>query len=230
MRHLVSFLLLLLAALSPLRAQEDVVYRLELGGGFGANFGLNDLNSKFYGKTGLGASLLARFPLNPRSALKVSAAYGALKGTTVGLTDDFYPALPNAPGQERLAFEMSSGVVDLSGLYELHFLPYGFYEGYQGYRRLVPYIQMGFGLAYGLEGRAFTAQVPVGVGLKYKIAPRLNLGLDWTMHFTLTDKLDALTAPKGIKTSGFRGKDHYSLTLLTLTYDLAPLCPTCNKD
>lgn len=50
------------------------------------------------------------------------------------------------------------------------------------------------------------------------------------MHFTFSDKLDNLEAPHGIKSSGMRNKDHFSVTMLTLTYDLAPKCPTCNKD
>ncbi len=72
--------------------------------------------------------------------------------------------------------------------------------------------------------------VPIGAGLKYKIAPRLNLGLDWLFHLTLSDKLEGLEAPLGIKSSGFRNKDHYGMTLLTLTYDISPRCPTCNRD
>lgn len=224
-----TILLLLFLFPLALSAQDDMLYRLELGGGFGAGFGLNDLNSKPYGQTGLTGSFVARFPLNSRQAVKVRASYGAVKGTTEGVKN-FYPANPGTTGEERLDYRMSSGVADLCGLYELHFLPYGYYRGYRGFHRLVPYIQMGFGLAYGLEGKAFTAQMPVGFGLKYKVAPRLNLALDWTMNFTLSDKLDGLEAPTTIKSSGFRNKDHFCHTLITLTYDLAPRCPTCNKD
>ena len=118
---------------------------------------------------------------------------------------------------------------DLSALYELHFLPYGYERGYQGYCRLVPYIQIGLGVSYGKAGKAFTMNLPVGIGAKYKIGPRLNLGLDGIAHFTLSDKLDGLEAPLGIKSSMFRNKDHYVTLLLTLTYDLNPRCPTCNK-
>ena len=45
--------LLLCCALLPfgLSAQDDDnFYRLELGGGVGIGFGLNDVNSKFYGR------------------------------------------------------------------------------------------------------------------------------------------------------------------------------------
>ena len=89
---------------------------------------------------------------------------------------------------------------------------------------------MGFGITYGLAGKSFTANIPVGLGIKYKVAQRLNLGLDYLVHFSLSDKLDGLDAPLGISSSGFRNKDHYSALTLTLTYDLNPRCPTCNKD
>ena len=229
MRQTVYLLLAFLLLCAPgAEAQDEVVYRLELGGGIGGGFSLNDVNSKWYGKTGLAADLIARFPLNPRMAIKTQLAYQQVKGSTDNASR-FYPANPSVSGVERLSYSVSGGLFDLSGMYELHFLPYGYERGYQGYRRIVPYIQMGVGLCYATEGK-LSLQLPFGVGIKYKIAPRLNLGLDWTMHLTLTDKIDGLDAPLGIVSSGFRNKDHYSQTLITLTYDLNPKCPTCNKD
>lgn len=162
-------------------------------------------------------------------AVKTQFDYGQIKGSTDGLKA-FYPANPDAAGTERLTYSVSNAVYSLSALYELHFLPYGYERGYQGYSRITPYIQAGFGLAYGPAGKGFTAQIPIGVGIKYKAGPRLNLGLDWTAHFSLSDKLDGLKAPLGIKSSGFRNKDHYGALLFTITYDLAPVCPTCNRD
>lgn len=229
MRQTVYLLLAFLMLCAPsAEAQDEVVYRLELGAGIGGGFSLNDVNSKWYGKTGLAADLIARFPLNPRMAIKTQLAYQTVKGSTDNASR-FYPANPNVSGAERLSYSVSGGLFDLSGMYELHFLPYGYERGYQGYRRIVPYIQMGVGLCYATEGN-LSLQLPFGVGIKYKIGPRLNLGLDWTMHLTLTDKIDGLDAPLGISSSGFRNKDHYSQTLITLTYDLNPKCPTCNKD
>ena len=131
-----------------------------------------------------------------------------MKGSTQGMKP-FLPANPNATGTERLSYEVNKGIYDVSALYELHFLPYGYLRDYRGYCRLVPYVQMGFGLTYGAAGKAFTANIPMGLGVKYKVAPRLNLG---------------------IKSELFRNKDVYSALTLTLTYDLNPRCPTCNKD
>lgn len=222
------YLICLLALVCSLRAaaqNDETVYRLELGGGVGMGLNLTDVD----GKIGLAAAAVARFPLNPRMAVKAQFSYSQIKGATDGIKN-FYPIDPSQPGSDRLHYEVSDGIYDLSALYELHFLPYGYVCDYKGYSRIVPYLQMGFGLTYGPAGKAFSANIPLGFGVKYKVAPRLNLGLDWLMHFSLSDKLDGLDAPLGIKSSGFRNKDHYSTLTLTLTYDLNPRCPTCNRD
>lgn len=218
-------LLLPLFALTASGQNDETLYRLELGGGIGFGTGHTDLK----GKWAADMAAIARFPLNPRMAVKTQLSYLNLKGSTEG-QKNFYPALPDTPGTDRLAYSVSDAVIDASALYELHFLPYGYLRDYKGHCRLVPYLQMGFGLTYGKAGKAFTANIPLGVGVKYKVAERLNLGLDWLVHFTLNDKLDGLEAPLGISSSGFRNKDHYSALSLTLTYDLNPRCPTCNRD
>ena len=227
MKRILPLLILLLAVAAKARAQQadEVVYRLELGGGIGMGNTFTDVS----GKMAPAGAAIARFPLNPRMAVKAQFTYAGIKGTADG-RKEFYPTDPSQSGPDRLSYSVSSGIYDLSATYELHFLPYGFVRGYQGYHRLVPYIAAGFGLTYGAAGKAFTANVPIGAGVKWKAAERLNVGLDWTVHFSLTDKLDGLEAPLGIKSAGFRNKDHYSALLLTLTYDLNPRCPTCNRD
>lgn len=224
-KHLLALLLLCCCTLTAAAQQDETVYRLELGAGVGGALNFTDVKDK----AGALGSLIARFPLNPRMALKAQFGYYGAKGSTDGL-NAFYPANPDATGTERLSYNVSSGIYDLSGIYELHFLPYGYERDYRNYSRLTPYIQLGIGLTYGAAGKALTVSFPLGAGVKYKVAPRLNLGLDYQVHFSLSDKLDGLEAPLGIKSSGFRHKDHYSGLTLTLTYDLSPKCPTCNRD
>ena len=224
----IHIILLALCALWPhmlCAQQDDNFYRLELGAGVGTSINFTDVKDK----ASLAGALIARFPLNPRVAVKAQFTYDMVKGSTQGMKP-FYPANANATGTDRLNYSVSNGIYDVSALYELHFLPYGFQRDYRGYKRLVPYLQMGFGLTYGAAGKSFTANFPIGVGLKYKVAPRLNLGLDWMVHFSLSDKLDGLNAPLGIKSELFRNKDAYSALTFTLTYDLNPKCPTCNRD
>lgn len=223
-------ILVLLFVVLPLRAQDDETeYRMELGAGLGLHTGLNDVNSKLFGKSQFGGGVVARFLLNPRMAVKTALTYGKISGD-VKKSSNFYPAQPNLTGTERLDFSAKGACYDLSALYEINFIPYGYYSGYQGYHRFVPYLQMGLGFTLSDASNAFSMNVPFGIGVKYKIGRRLNLGFEWRMHFTLSDKLEGLEAPLGIASSEFRNKDHYSFTLLTVTYDLSPRCPTCNKD
>lgn len=209
-------------------AQDEVEYRMELGGGIGAGFGLTDVNSRFYGNTTLSGGVVARFLLNPRMAIKTSLSYVGIKGSTDDVSG-FYPsAVDGGVTSTALEYSYDGGVYDLGATYELNFLPYGYLRGYEGRSRLTPYIQLGFGLTYATS-HAFSVNLPVGFGLKYKLASRLNLGFDWQVHFTVSDKLDGLDAPTGIGSSGFRNKDHYFTTFVTLTYDLFPKCVDCNK-
>lgn len=230
MKRCLTLLALCAGLAMSLAAQEDdVEYRMELGAGFGTGFGLNDVNTKAYGNAAAAGGALLRFVLNPRMAVKILASYSPVKGTTEGIRN-FYPATPDGATTARLAHKAEGFVVGLSGLYEIHFLPYGYEKGYQGYKRLTPYLQMGLGTAYGSQAKTVTADLPIGVGLKWKIGPRLNLGFDWLLHFTPSDKLDGLEAPTGIASKMFRNKDYFNTTLLTLTYSFAPRCPACNKD
>ena len=71
----------------------------------------------------------------------------------------------------------------------------------------------------------------MGAGVKYKIGDRLNLAAEWRVHFTLSDKLDGMTDPYGIKSSGiFKNTDCFSILQVALTYDFWAKCKTCHND
>lgn len=240
--HSLLIIVLALCTACPLAVQaqqdEELQYTKEIGAGVGMGFVLGDLNNKWYGDVHPSADLLLRFVLSPRMAVKTELDYTMLKGSTDGVRD-FYPVMDGQASAARLVHSASGTLIDLNALYELHFLPYGWYRNYLGHKRVSPYVQVGLGLLYAhtsgqtndapTRDNAFNVNIPIGIGLKWKVARRVNLGLDWTMHFTLCDKLDGLSNPAFIQTGGFRGKDFYSKTMLTLTYDISPKCPTCNK-
>lgn len=207
---------------------DDAWYRLELGAGVGFSSMLNDGNSAMFGNSGLAANIVARFPLNPRMAIKTGLSYMKSEGDVSGVKN-FYPAIVGNANDDRLNFKYSGAYYDLNVLYELHFLPYGYLPTYMGYSRIVPYLQMGLGVTYSGIAQKAAVNVPIGLGVKYKLARRWNLNLDWHVSFTTSDMLEGLEAPMGITSSGFKNKDHYNVMMLTLTYDLNPKCPTCNK-
>lgn len=229
-QYIRTFLLLMLCVGGMLKAKADdgTFYRLELGSGLGLGFGLTDANAKMFGHLGAAANLLVRFPLNPRMAVKLDAAYNSIYGNTAGMKD-FYPAMMHETTTDRLQYKTRAAVYDLCGLYELHFLPYGYVKDFRNFHRIVPFMQLGLGATYSGESKAFTVNIPIGGGVKWKIGRRSNMAVDWTFHFTPHDNLEGLTMPHGIKSSEFRNKDHYSRLMVTFTYDLSPTCPTCNK-
>lgn len=223
-------LILLLFTSTCLFAQDDddTWYRLELGASVGMGYALNDGNSALFGNGKMAAGVIARFPLSPRMAIKANLNYLKIEGDVSG-AKNFYPATSGTASPERLTYSFSGALYDLSALYELHFLPYGYLPTYMGYHKLVPYLQIGLGVAYGDIDKSIGFTIPMGVGVKYKVARRWNLGLDWRMNFTTNDGFDGLEAPMGVPSSGFKNKDHYSTLLFSVTYDLSPKCPTCNK-
>ena len=81
------------------------------------------------------------------------------------------------------------------------------------------------------DGSVFAGNLPIGAGIKYKMGARLNLGVEWAMHFSTSDKLDGVVDPYGIKSTGlFKNRDCFSALQLTLTYSFMAKCKTCNND
>lgn len=226
--RLLCVAVLLSLVLLPAAAQEEEHYTKEVGVALGSNFMLNDVSNVPFGHNNVSGGMLLRFILNPRMAIKTMMTYSRVSGNTDGVSE-FYPAVTDHAADDRLHASFSGGITDLSATYELHFLPYGYKRGYQNYRRFTPYVQLGLGLTYSDAGKAFTPNVPLGCGIKWKLGQRINMALDWTMHLTLSDKLDHIAAPSSIPTELFRGKDHYGLTMLTFTYDFSKKCPACQK-
>lgn len=212
----------------PAAAREEEEYTKEWGASLGLNSLLDDTNSSIVGNLhgSMGASV--RFLFNPRMALRTEMGVHFIGGDTGGVKD-FYPDYVDQVGTARRFYRHSGTIFDLAALYELNFFSYAYRPGYQGHRRFTPYLQMGLGFAFSTTGRTVTPWVPLGFGVKYKLRPQLNVELDWTMRFSLSDRLDGFDAPHGLKSDFFRNQDHLGLLRVTITYDFSPRCPTCNK-
>ena len=215
--------ILLLAAVGA-KAQTEPEYRLELGGGVGLLTYLGDFNTNLIKNTQPMFSLLAKYKFDPRQALAMNVSYGTLKGSAK-YEKSYYPNV-----QEDYSFK--NNVLDVGLRYEYNFWPYGTGEEYRGAKRLTPYIYIGLGITACKAGKTeMGVNLPVGAGVKYKAADRVNVALEWTMHFTSNDRLDGIEDPYGIKRSGlFKNTDCYSHLRLSLTYDLWAKCKTCHND
>ena len=219
-------LALLLATALPASAQSDYEYRMEIGAGVGLVAYEGDFNGNITHGMQPMASAVLRRTFNPYMALRFAAAYGKLKGSSKNVKT-YMPEYVDTP------YEFANSLVDVSATYEYNFWPYGTGHDYRGAQRLTPFIFAGLGATYasGSGNNVFTANVPLGVGVKYKVATRLNLGIEWAMHFSMNDNLDGVKDPYGIQSTGmFKNTDCYSMLQLTLTYSLMPKCRTCHND
>lgn len=207
-------------------AQDDPEYRMEVGAGGGAIGYTGDFNGNLLKNLQPMGALIARYNFNPYMGLKLIAAYGALKGSSEHV-ETFYPDYQEKP------YRFNNKLADVSLTYEFNFWPYGTGRDYRGAKRLTPFIQAGIGGTYAdtPQKKIFTANIPIGAGVKYKINERLNAGLEWVMHFSLSDRLDGVKDPYYVKSSGlFKNTDCYSALQLTITYSFMAKCTTCNKE
>lgn len=222
-----SFIICLFS-FSTARAQDDPEYRMEIGGGIGMMGYLGDFNDNLTKNLQPMGTVLARYNLNPYMAVKMNASYGKVKGDSKDV-ETYYPVLAEEP------YTFSNSMADATLTYEYNFWPYGTGRDYRGAQRLTPFVFGGLGATYAKlknaeKKNAFTANVPIGIGLKYKAGERLNVGLEWAIHFSMSDELDGMKDPYGIKSRGaFKNTDCYSTLQLTLTYSFWAKCRTCHN-
>ena len=221
-------LLLALMTLATVRvsAQDDVEYRMEVGAAVGLMGYHGDFNGSLTKDLQPMGSLVVRYIFNPYMGLKANVSYGMLKGSSADVKT-WYPEFSETPSS------FSNKLVDLDVVYEYNFWPYGTGRDYRGAKRLTPYLLLGLGGTFVKteQKNVFTANLPIGVGVKYKVGARVNVGLEWAMHFSLNDELDGVKDPYGIKSSGlFKNTDCYSTLQLSVTYSFMAKCRTCHNE
>lgn len=237
---LTIFLLAVLTTFTAAAQDGDVLeYQQEIGGGVGLSSYVGDAGGGFLSSPGLAAMAIWRRNLNQRMVVKTNLAMGHISGDTKDVFIPVDPLSQTAEGGTRTAsIHFSRNVVDVGAQFEMNFLGYGMGAAYKGLHRWTPYLLAGIGFCIGFGGGGETTAglaIPVGAGFRYKLKPRLNLGIEWTVRFSTTDKLDDadlpthLSDPYGIKGDVFKNRDAYQLMLVTLTYDISPKYRKCNN-
>ncbi len=220
----ISVALALLATFLPTKtmAQED--YRFDIGAGLGMTGYLGDANTaNLWSEPGWDFEALFRYIANPRWAFKTNFYAGNLRGDSSKMTNVF-------PGGETFSF--STTFYELGEMVEFNFFNYGMGETYRKLKRISPYIAAGIGMTvWSIDGKTGAAfNIPLGVGLKYKLSQRWNIGFEFLMKKTFSDRLDGeqLKDPYGIKSSFMKNTDWYSTMSLTISYEFSKRCAVCN--
>ncbi len=238
-RSLLLFLTTLLALTSSAQQSDVLEYQQEVGGGAGLMSYMGDAGGGFLTNPGLMGTLIWRRNLNPRMVIKADAAFGHISGDTEGR---FFPTNPLSKtaegGAQAPVIHFGRNVLDVGAQFEFNFMGYGLGPNYKGLYRWTPYLLVGAGVTVCMGGgadAAGTINIPMGVGFRYKLKPRLNLGIEWSVRFTDTDRLDdskeptKLNDPLGVESDFFKNKDCYQMFVVSLTYDIAPKYRKCNN-
>ena len=189
------------------RAQSDPEYMMEIGGGVGLMGYLGDFNGTPTRDLQPMGSVVLRRVFTPFQSLKLAAGAGKVKGASKDV-ETYYPDMADQP------YSFNNTLVDLSLTYEYNV-----------------FIGLGGTFVKGAEENELTANVPVGFGVKYKIGDRLNLGVEWGIHFSMSDLLDGRKDPYHVESSGmFKNTDCYSALQVTLTYSFMAKCKVCHNE
>jgi len=208
-------------------AQE---YKYEIGGMLGLSMYLGDANQSALLK-GLNPAggLVFRRNFNFRWALKADLMMGRITGDTKNTENVF-------PYQGQTSFSRS--FFELGGQIEFNFLPYSDKFAYLNTSRIAPYLLMGLGFT-AASGKNLSGSInfPLGLGVKYKIKNRINLGLEYTVHKLFSDSFDApdkegfnLDNPYKIQSGFFKNKDWYNTFMFSVTWDFGPNDRKCTNE
>ncbi|WP_029906859.1 DUF6089 family protein [Prevotella sp. 10(H)] len=213
-----------------LKAQDD--YKFEIGGMAGTSFYMGDANkTKLYQNPGLSAGAIFRYNIDLRWSVKSNFVIGKVSDDTRDSGNKF--PFGRETSFSRMFYELGTQI-------EFNFFNYSDKFGYLGAKRISPYIFTGIGATLGSgEKTFFDVNIPLGVGVKYKLRDRLNLGFEFSFRKLFSDSFDVtkkgqsleLEEPYKIKGNIFKNNDWYSLTMITLTWDFgARVCPCLNID
>lgn len=205
-------------------AAQTAPYKFDFGAAVGMSGYIGDANrSNIFKNPGFDGELSMRYIGDSRWALRGVVSTFGLSGNTSGMSD----ILP-----ENASYDFTSQVYELSVRGEFNFFAYGIGETYKRLRRWTPYLTLGIGGAIASSGGntagAFT--IPMGVGLKFKLRPRLNLGVEFTMTKAFSDNVDGrqLSDLNQIKTAFYKNTDWYSRLTVGISYEFGERCETCH--
>ena len=206
----------------PASAQED--YRFDIGAGVGMTGYLGDANSaNLWANPSWDATILFRYILNPRLNFKTNFYVGGLRGDSSKMDN----VLPNDQN-----FKFSTTFFEIGELVEFHFFNYGMGESYRKLKRWTPYITAGVSITgWTVDGSgSATFTIPMGVGFKYKPALRWNIGLEFLMKKTFSDRVDGnnLSDPLGIKRGFMKNTDWSSTFSISISYEFSKRCAVCH--
>lgn len=218
MRQLKRYILVLVFGL--LAHALNAQYLGEIGVMGGVSYYNGDANptTPFLENHPCGGGFL-RLKMSPHWVCKFDLAYGTVSGNTDNFPDNHLP--------KSSSFEHNFWNVGC--MFELNFFKYGMSRWDKEIKRHTPYITAGPSVALYQEwnGNKMAGGLAFGVGYKFKLAPRVNLGVEWDMHKLFRDDFDNdefgnayLDDPLHVGHTALKNNDWYSCAVVFLSIDI----------
>jgi hypothetical protein len=183
-------------------AQED--YKAEIGLVGGGSYYIGDANSLPFLNTQPAYGGFFRYRHNDRTATKFEWDRTTIVGT-------------------ETVFTNSVNALDLTWEFNFFDLEQNPYK--RRTRKLSTFIFGGFGLISFpyLSEQNFNMSLPFGVGMKLKLANRLNFNIQWSTRLAFTDKIEgveSLNNPANLNGSNISNKDLLSTLTAGFSFDI----------
>lgn len=226
-KKLLCVLVTFVAGIGAIFAQSGDVenYKFDLGAGVGMSGYLGDANtSNMFKHPGFAGNISMRYLFDSRWSVRAQLTAASLSGNTA----DFENVLPGGA-----QYDFKSTVYDLGFRGECNFFAFGIGETYKRLRRWSPFLAVGVGvtLSSTRDGSYAGLNIPMGVGVRYKLSRRVNLNAEFTMTKVFGDKVDSkeLTDLYQIKSSFLKNTDWYSTLTVGISFEFGPRCVTCHR-
>lgn len=228
--------LILLTGFQCLMAQ-DKEYMYEIGGGAGTSWIYGDINrTRFVYNPNLAYGLQFRYNANLRWSFAIDLSANQLQGDSRDF-NNVYP-LDDRWDVDRTYWQLGFRP-------EFTFWNYGWGSDYREKRRIAPFLTLGLGFGWSTgetrqmdnngtlrhtdDKSVATLSIPVGLGIRWKFAPRWDLQLTNLWTKTLGDGIDGMTDPYSMGTKVPANTDWIGSLMLSITFSFKERCLQCHN-
>lgn len=187
----------------------------------GVSYYNGDANSTtpFFENHPYGGAFL-RLKMSPHWVWKLDVSRGEVSGDIKNFPDNKFP-------YEEANFAHEFWNVGCQ--FELNFFKYGLSRWDKEVFRHTPYLTAGPSLAMykSWNGNQLAGGLAFGLGYKFKVAKRVNIGVEWNMHKLFRDDFDDdeygngyLDDPYGMGSSALKNNDWYSCAFFFISVDI----------
>jgi hypothetical protein len=207
-----SFLALILSTIFILIENKASSQKYHEGGFFSGISAYNgEINTtKLFYAPSISVGALYKRQLNLREGIRLNANYAQFRGADKDFANIY---------QKNRNASFSASLIDINLCYEVSFLPFKYHPRLSS---ITPFLFGGLGWEYMLKGSSSSHfAIPFGMGIKYALSPKINIGTEISFRKTFADDIDGVENPgTTFEKSAISNTDWYSFSGFFITFRL----------